>query len=68
MQGWQDDRTASLIFVSEGQSITLSLIADRPLAQELAHRLRAESRRTSPERGRSAGLSVFAEASMLLRS
>lgn len=41
VQGWQDDRTASLIFLAEGQSITFSGIADRPLAQEFAHRLRA---------------------------
>ena len=41
VQGWQDDRTASLIFIHEGQSITLSAIADRPLAQDLAHRLRS---------------------------
>ena len=42
VQGWQDDRTASLIFIHEGHSITLSAIADRPLAQDLAHRLRAK--------------------------
>jgi len=41
VQGWQDDRTASLIFLADGQSITFSGIADRPLAQEFAHRLRA---------------------------
>ena len=40
VQGWQDDRTASLIFLAEGQSITLSGISDRPLAQDFAHRLR----------------------------
>ncbi len=41
VQGWQDDRTASLIFVTEDQSIVFSGIADRPLAQEMAHRVRA---------------------------
>jgi len=41
VQGWQDDRTASLIFIVDGRSITLSLIADRPLAQDMAHRVRA---------------------------
>lgn len=42
VQGWQDDRTASLIFIAGGQSITISLIADRPLAQDMAHRIRAK--------------------------
>ncbi len=42
VQGWQDDRTASLIFIVDGQSITISSIADRPLAQDLAHRMRAK--------------------------
>ena len=41
VQGWQDDRTASLVFVTEGQSVTLSTIVDRPLAQEMAHLIRA---------------------------
>jgi hypothetical protein len=40
VQGWQDDRTASLIFVAADRSITISDIADRPLAQEMARRLR----------------------------
>jgi hypothetical protein len=41
VQGWQDDRTASLIFVTEGQSVTFSFIIDRPLAQEMAQMVRA---------------------------
>jgi hypothetical protein len=41
VQGWQDDRTASLVFVTEGQSVTIEMITDRPLAQEMAHRIRA---------------------------
>jgi hypothetical protein len=41
VQGWQDDRTASLIFLHEGRSITLSGISDRQLAQDFAQRLRA---------------------------
>jgi len=41
VQGWQDDRTASLIFISEGQSVSFSLIIDRPLAQEMAQLVRA---------------------------
>ena len=40
VQGWQDDRTASLIFVTEGQSVTFSFIIDRPLAQEMAQLVR----------------------------
>jgi hypothetical protein len=40
VQGWQDDRTASLIFLAEGQSITLSGISDRQLAQDFALKLR----------------------------
>ena len=41
VQGWQDDRTASLIFITEGVSVTFSHIIDRPLAQEMAQRVRA---------------------------
>jgi hypothetical protein len=40
VQGWQDDRTASLIFVTEGMSVTFSFIIDRPLAQEMAQLVR----------------------------
>jgi hypothetical protein len=42
VQGWQDDRTASLVFVTEGVSVTISLIVDRPVAQEMAHAIRAK--------------------------
>ena len=41
VQGWQDDRTASLIFITEGQSVSFSFIVDRPLAQEMAQLVRA---------------------------
>jgi hypothetical protein len=41
VQGWQDDRTASLTFVAEGRSMTIEMITDRPLAQEMAHLIRA---------------------------
>jgi hypothetical protein len=41
VQGWQDDRTASLIFITGGQSVTFSFIIDRPLAQEMAQLIRA---------------------------
>lgn len=42
VQGWQDDRSASLIFIHDNTSITFSLITDRPLAQDFAHRIRAK--------------------------
>jgi hypothetical protein len=41
VQGWQDDRTAALVFVTEGVSVTIEMIMDRPLAQEMAHLIRA---------------------------
>lgn len=41
VQGWQDDRTASLTFVAEGRSMTIEMITDRPLAQEMAHMIRS---------------------------
>lgn len=41
VQGWQDDRTAALVFVTEGVSVTIDMIMDRPLAQEMAHLIRA---------------------------
>ena len=50
MQGWQDDRTASLIFVTEGQSVTFSFIIDRPLAQEMAQLVRNRVARSTPDR------------------
>ena len=48
VQGWQDDRTASLIFVVAGQSITISSIADRPLAQDLADPAAVEGGQARP--------------------
>jgi hypothetical protein len=41
VQGWQDDRTASLVFVTQGVSVTISVITDRDLAHELAQLVRA---------------------------
>jgi hypothetical protein len=41
VQGWQDDRTAALVFVTGGMSVTIEMIMDRPLAQEMAHLIRA---------------------------
>jgi hypothetical protein len=43
VQGWQDDRNAALLVQSGGQSAQIERIADRPLAVEMAHRLRARA-------------------------
>jgi len=43
VQGWQDDRTAALLVQSGGKSAQVERIADRPLAMELAQRLRARA-------------------------
>ncbi len=40
VQGWQDDRTASLTLVLHGRSLVLDQIPDRELAVELAGRIR----------------------------
>jgi len=40
VQGWQDDRTASLTFVFGGRSLVLDQIPDRELAVEMAGRIR----------------------------
>lgn len=40
VQGWQDERTATLAFASGGRSLVLAGIVDRPLARDLAHRVR----------------------------
>lgn len=40
VQGWQDDRTASLTLVSGGRQLVVDQIADRPLAVEMAQRVR----------------------------
>jgi hypothetical protein len=42
VQGWQDDKVASLIFQSGDRSVTIESIGDRPLAQEMAGRVRAK--------------------------
>lgn len=41
VQGMQDERTASLTFVLGEASITIERIVDRPLAMEMAQRIRA---------------------------
>ncbi len=44
VQGWQDDRNAALLVQgSGGQSAQIERIADRPLAMEMAQRLRARA-------------------------
>ena len=43
VQGWQDDRNAALLVQSGGQSAQIERIADRPMAVEMAHRLRARA-------------------------
>ena len=40
VQGLQDERTASLTFITEGVGVTISAIADRPLAHEMARLVR----------------------------
>ena len=43
VQGWQDDRTASLTLVLPDRQVVIDQIADRPLAVELAQRIRARA-------------------------
>lgn len=40
VQGWQDDRTASLTLVVAGRQLVVDQIGDRPMAVELAQRIR----------------------------
>jgi len=40
IQGWQDERHATLVFASDGRSVVLSAIDDRPLARDLARQAR----------------------------
>lgn len=40
IQGWQDDRTASLTLVLDGRQVVIDGINDRPLAVEMAQRVR----------------------------
>ncbi|HEY6531734.1 MAG TPA: hypothetical protein VIY72_05490 [Acidimicrobiales bacterium] len=41
VHGWQDDRRATLVFVVAGVGVELSAVSDRPLARDLAARVRA---------------------------
>jgi hypothetical protein len=43
VQGWQDDRTAALVFTSGNRQATIDRIVDRPLAQEMAQRVRGRA-------------------------
>ncbi|MGH9187985.1 MAG: hypothetical protein ACRD0U_19595, partial [Acidimicrobiales bacterium] len=43
VQGWQDNRTAALVMQRADQQATIDLVGDRPLAMELAQRIRARS-------------------------
>jgi hypothetical protein len=40
VQGWQDDRTASLTLLAGGRQLVIDQITDRPLAVEMAQRIR----------------------------
>jgi hypothetical protein len=41
VQGWQDDKVAALVFTDGEASETIDRIGDRPLAMEMAQRVRA---------------------------
>jgi hypothetical protein len=43
VQGWQDDRTATLVFESGGTQTIVDRITDRPLAHEMAGVLRSRA-------------------------
>jgi hypothetical protein len=43
VHGWQDDRRATLVFVVDGVGVVLDAIPDRPLARDLAQRIRART-------------------------
>jgi hypothetical protein len=41
VQGWQDARTASLMLVTDGRQLVVEQINDRPVAIEMAQRIRS---------------------------
>jgi hypothetical protein len=43
VQGWADDRAAALLVQRDGLSAQVERIGDKPLAQELAQRIRARA-------------------------
>ena len=48
VQGWQDERAASLVLYLGDRAVTLDMIVDRQLAQEVASRIRARAAAASP--------------------
>jgi hypothetical protein len=40
VQGWQDERQATLVFAAEGRSVAVGAVEDRPLARDLARQVR----------------------------
>ena len=42
VQGWQDDQVASLTFQDGDRQVTIDTIVDRPLAQDMAGKVRAK--------------------------
>ena len=43
VQGWQDDRSAALVFARDGHELVVDRITDRVVAQELAAEVRRRS-------------------------
>ncbi len=41
VQGWADDKVAALVFTAGDRNETIDRVPDRPLAQEMAQRVRA---------------------------
>jgi hypothetical protein len=48
VQGWQDDRTAALVFQAGDRTTTVDHVADRAVAQELAQRIRGRAAAGGP--------------------
>ncbi len=48
VQGWQDERTAALVFQHDTTSASVDHIGDRALAQEMAQRIRARTGTAAP--------------------
>jgi hypothetical protein len=40
VQGWQDERQATLVFAADGRSVVVTAVEDRPLARDLARQVR----------------------------
>jgi hypothetical protein len=54
VQGWQDERQATLVFAADGRSVVVTAVEDRPLARDLARQVREKvaSRGGPPVPGR----------------